>query len=377
MSPPSFDRIMHLVQAAGPQETPYLILDGQLLRENARRFRAAFPNGQVCFAVKANNDPLVLKTFYEEGIHFDVASWGEIQILSDIGVPAGSMVFSAPTKLPRDIARAFEYGIHRFAFDTRVELEKLAKLAPGSNVIGRITVDNTGSHWPLERKFGIEPGQELDLFLYARQLQLNPYGLTFHVGSQNKDPQAWVRALERLQPIWLNLEEHGVHLSVINTGGGFPAHFNEPVPEMEEIAAAILPALEQLFGQKARLIVEPGRGLVGDAGIMAATVINRARRGDSDWLYLDVGVFHGLIEGMDFFGFQYPVISERQGEALVPFVLSGPTCDSADVVHPQAMLPAEISLGDRVYVLTTGAYSNSLEKYNGIEFPKTIVTGID
>lgn len=377
MPHPSFDRIMHLVQAAGPQETPYLILDGQLLRENARRFRDAFPNGQVCFAVKANNDPLVLKIFYEEGIHFDVASWGEIQILSDIGVPAGSMVFSAPTKLPRDIARAFEFGIRRFAFDTRVELEKLAKLAPGSNVIGRITVDNTGSHWPLERKFGIEPGREVDLFLYARQLGLNPYGLTFHVGSQNKDPQAWVRALERLHPIWLALEEHGVHLSVINTGGGFPAHFNEPVPEVEEIAAAILPALEQLFSQKARLIVEPGRGLVGDAGIMAATVINRARRGDSDWLYLDVGVFHGLIEGMDFFGFQYPVISERQGEALVPFVLSGPTCDSADVIHPQAMLPAGISLGDRVYVLTAGAYSNSLEKYNGIEFPETIVTGID
>lgn len=377
MSHPSFDRIMQLVQAAGPQETPYLILDGQLLRENARRFRIAFPNREVCFAVKANNDPRVLKIFHEEGVHFDVASWGEIQILADIGVPAGSMVFSAPTKLPRDIARAYEYGIRRFAFDTRIELEKLAKLAPGSNVIGRITVDNTGSHWPLERKFGIEPGHEVDLFLYSRQLGLNPYGLTFHVGSQNKDPQAWVRALERLQPVWLALEEHGVHLSVINTGGGFPAHFNEPVPEVEEIAAAILPALERLFGQKAGLIVEPGRGLVGDAGIMAATVINRARRGDHEWLYLDVGVFHGLIEGMDFFGFQYPVISERQGEALVPFVLSGPTCDSADVIHPQAMLPAGISLGDRVYVLTAGAYSNSLEKYNGIEFPKTIVTGID
>lgn len=377
MSHPSFDQIQQLVQAAKPQETPYLILDGQLLRTNARRFRAAFPNGQVCFAVKANNDPRVLQIFHEEGLHFDVASWGEIQSLANLGVPASSMVFSAPTKLPRDIARAFEYGILRFAFDTRIELDKLASLAPGSNVIGRVTVDNDGSHWPLARKFGIEPGQEVELFLYAQELGLKPYGLTFHVGSQNKDPLAWVRALERLQPIWYALEEKGVDLTVINTGGGFPTYFHEPVPGVEEIAAAILPALERLFGQKARLIVEPGRGLVGNAGIMAATVINRARRGDRDWLYLDVGAFHGLIEGMDFFGFQYPVISERQGEPLVPFVLGGPTCDSADVIHHQAMLPEGITLGDRVYVLTAGAYSNSLEKYNGIEFPKIVVTGID
>lgn len=377
MSPHSYEEIQHLLQTTQQLETPFLFLDGQLLRANARRFRAAFPNGQVCFAVKANNDPRVLQIFHEEGLHFDVASWGEIQTLANFGVPASSMVFSAPTKLPRDIARAYQYGIRRFAFDTRIELDKLASLAPGTNVIGRVTVDNDGSHWPLARKFGIEPGQEVEHFLYAQQLGLKPYGLTFHVGSQNKDPQAWVRALERLQPIWHALEEKGLDLAVIDTGGGFPTYFHEPVPGVEEIAAAILPALVRLFGKKAGLIVEPGRGLVGNAGIMAATVINRARRGESEWLYLDVGAFHGLIEGMEVFGFEYPVISDRQGEQLVPFVLGGPTCDSADVIHHQAMLPEGITLGDRVYVLTAGAYSNSLEKYNGIEFPKTIVTGID
>jgi len=113
--------------------------------------------------------------------------------------------------------------------------------------------------------------------------------------------------------------------------------------------------------------------LVGNAGIMAATVINRATRGEREWLYLDVGAFQGLIEGLDFYGFQYPVISERNSEPLKPFVLSGPTCDSADVIHHQAMLPAGITLGDRVYVLTAGAYSNSMERYNGIEFPQTVV----
>ena len=369
----SIEDVRRLVDAAQQTETPFLILDGTAIRENARRFKAAFPDGQVCFAVKANNDPTVLKIFKEEGLHFDVASWGEISQLAGLGIPAANMVFSAPTKLPRDIARANEYGLRRFAFDTRIELEKLAKLAPGAQVIGRVAVDNHGSHWPLERKFGIEPGQEVEHMLYARELGLEPYGLTFHVGSQNKDPQAWVRALERLSPIWHELEAMGIQLQVIDTGGGFPTHFHEPVPGVEEIAAAIRPALERLFGKKAKLLVEPGRGLVGNAGIMAATVINRATRGEREWLYLDVGAFQGLIEGLDFYGFQYPVISERNSEPLKPFVLSGPTCDSADVIHHQAMLPAGITLGDRVYVLTAGAYSNSMERYNGIEFPQTVV----
>jgi len=269
--------------------------------------------------------------------------------------------------------RAHEYGVRRFAFDTRIELEKLANLAPGAQVIGRVAVDNNGSHWPLERKFGIEPGQEVEHFLYARALGLEPYGLTFHVGSQNSDPQAWVRALERLSPIWNELEARGIQLQVIDTGGGFPVQFNDPVPGVEEIAAAILPAMQRLFGNKAKLLVEPGRGLVGNTGIMAATVINRATRGEREWLYLDVGAFQGLIEMLDFYGFNYPVISERNSEPLTPFVLSGPTCDSADVIKHQAMLPAGITLGDRVYVLTAGAYSNSMERYNGIDFPETII----
>lgn len=369
----SIEDIQRLVEAAQQPETPFLILDGDRLQDNARRFRAAFPDGQVCFAVKANNDPTVLEIFHEEGIHFDVASWGEISQLAGMGVPADHMVFSAPTKIPRDIQRAHDYGVRRFSFDTRIELEKLAKFAPGAQVIARVAVDNNGSHWPLERKFGIEPSQEVDHFIYARTLGLEPYGLTFHVGSQNSDPQAWVRALERLSLIWNELETKGIQLKVIDTGGGFPVRFNDPVPEVEEIAAAILPAMQRLFGNKAKLLVEPGRGLVGNAGIMAASVINRATRGEREWLYLDVGAFQGLIEMHDMYGFSYPVISDRNSEPLKPFVLSGPTCDSADVIHHQAMLPAGITLGDRVYILTAGAYSNSMERYNGMDFPETVI----
>ncbi len=361
------------LQASQPAlETPYLILDINRLRENARRFRQAFPDGQVFFSVKANNHPQVLALLAEEGIQFDVASWGEIELVSAVGVDASQIIFSAPTKKPRDIQNAFAFGIRTYAFDSQLEVEKLSTLAPDSQVIARIAVDNLGSQWPLERKFGLEPERAVELLQYAQNLGLRPYGLTFHVGSQNSDPLAWVRAMERMQTVWQALAQKGIQLQVINAGGGFPAQFEQPVPTVEEIAAAINPAVQRLFQGQASLMVEPGRGLVGDTGIMVASVINRARRGDKTWLYLDVGAFHGLIEGIDMFNFRYNVLAEREGEPLVPYTLAGPTCDSADTIGHDLLLPEGMTLGDRVYIFPAGAYSNSFERYNGMSYPQVV-----
>jgi ornithine decarboxylase len=366
--------IKRLLASLPQRETPFLILDTQRLRENARRYTTAFAQGQVFFSVKANNHPDVLAIFAEEGIQFDVASWGEIQILSSVGVRPDQIIFSAPTKIPRDIVNAYAFGIRTFAFDSQLELGKLHQLAPGCQVIARVTVDNLGSHWPLERKFGLEPERAVELMVYAASLGLLPYGLTFHVGSQNSDPQSWLRGLERMHKIWVALEAKNISLKIINTGGGFPAQFEQPVPSVEEIAVAINATMQRLFQGYARLIVEPGRGLVGNAGIMAASVINRTRRGEETWLYLDVGAFHGLIEGIEMFNFQYNVLVERTGDTCIPFVLSGPTCDSADTFRHDILLPAEMTLGDRVFLFPAGAYSNSLEHYNGMQFPDVILT---
>jgi len=369
----NLEEIQRLLASLPKRETPFLIMDTHRLQENARRFQNAFPQGRVFFSVKANNHPDVLAIFAKEGIHFDVASWGEIQILSNLGVSPEQIIFSAPTKIPRDISNAYQFGIRTFAFDTQLELDKLKNLAPGCQVIARIAVDNLGSHWPLERKFGLESAQAVDLMVYAASLGLLPYGLTFHVGSQNRDPQSWVRGLERMAEIWQGLKAKNIHLQVINSGGGFPAQFDEPVPTVEEIAAEINPAMQRLFQGGAKLFVEPGRGLVGNAGIMVATVINRARRGENTWLYLDVGAYHGLIEGIEMFNFQYNALAERNGDTCIPFILSGPTCDSADTFRHDIMLPVGMTLGDRIFLFPAGAYSNSLEHYNGMQFPDVLL----
>lgn len=376
MSLYTLDEIHRLLAGARMEETPFLLLDENRLRENARRFKAAFPGGRIFFSVKANNHPQVLRLFAEEGIDFDVASWGEIEYLAAIGIPAERMIFSAPTKIPRHIEQAYRFGVRVFAFDSALEVEKLARLAPGSLLMARMAVDNEGSFWPLERKFGIQPDEALHLFDTAVKLGLKPYGLTFHVGSQNSDPLAWVRALERLHPLWQTLEQKGSPLACINIGGGFPSQFDQPVPPVDEIAAQILRRWQGWFGQQAQLWVEPGRGLVGDAGIMVTTVINRARRNGQEWLYVDTGVFHGLIEGLEMFHFPYNVLSEKQDETLIPYTLSGPTCDSADVIRSEVLLPASLTLGDRLYIFPAGAYTNSLEQYNGIPFPPVILTGV-
>jgi len=374
MSLYTLDEIHCLLSGVRIDQTPFLVLDESRLRVNARRFQTAFPGGRVLFSVKANNHPQVLRLFAEEGIDFDVASWGEIEILAAAGVPAERMIFSAPTKIPHHIEQAHQFGVRVFAFDSALELEKLARFAPGALLMARMAVDNQGSYWPLERKFGIQPEEGLNLFDYAVELGLKPYGLTFHVGSQNSDPLAWVRALERLRPLFESLNQKGLTLACINIGGGFPSQFDRPVPPVEEIAREILSRWQDWFGSQTQLWVEPGRGLVGDAGVMVTSVINRARRNGQEWLYVDAGVFHGLIEGLEMFHFPYNILSEKQDEELIPYTISGPTCDSADVIRSEVYLPASLTLGDRLYIFPAGAYTNSLEHYNGLSFAPVILT---
>lgn len=367
--------IHELVKASGLTETPFEIMDKSRLIDKATRFKNAFNKAQVVFAVKSNSHPDVLTVFNENGLYFDVASYGEVETLVNLGVDPSHLLFSAPTKIPSHIKQAYEVGVRYFAFDTLIELDKLAELAPGSNVVGRVTVDNHGSFWPLEKKFGITTGQEVQMFQYALQSGLRPFGLTFHVGSQNTDPEAWVRGLNKVSVIWSKLNNLGIHLDVINCGGGFPARFEADIPMVEEIAPGVNAAFAELFDDDVKLYVEPGRGLVGDSGIMVTTVINRTSRYGKNWLYLDVGAFNGLIEGCSMYNFEYPVMADRNDTELMQFTLAGPTCDSADIFHTNAMLPGDITYGERVYILTAGAYTNSMIKYNGLDFPPVAVVG--
>ncbi|NPV77167.1 MAG: type III PLP-dependent enzyme [Anaerolineae bacterium] len=367
-----FNKFSNFASQLSEEETPFIAICIEKLQENCRRFRNAYPRAKIFFAVKANNHPVVIQTFRDEKINFDVASWGEIQMLLHEGIEPTRMAFNAPTKIPREIKEAFLAGVDIFAFDSIMELEKLAMLAPGCRLLARVVVDNTGSFYPLDQKFGMDEREACQALLYSKKLGLNPYGLTFHVGSQNTDPEAWVRAMEKVAVLRSEVYSQGIDLQVIDIGGGYPARYGKSIPELEEIADRINNAAGDLFPDHVELWLEPGRGLVSDAGILVASIINRAQRGENEWLYLDVGVFHGLIEAWESIGFEFPIRTDKDGGAQKRFVLAGPTCDSGDVISRNVQLPDSLTLGDRLYIFSAGAYTNAMAFYNGISFPRVI-----
>src|SRR5205807_7872440 len=198
----------------------------------------------------------------------------------------------------------------------------------------RIHCDGTGSEWPLSRKFGCEPEFAADILEQAQRSGLVPYGVSFHVGSQQHNVEAWDRALASTAAVFRTCAERGIPLAMVNLGGGFPAKYARRTPRLESYGKAIFRALLRHFGNAIpETIIEPGRALVGNAGIIEAEVVLIAKRSPEDevrWVYLDIGKFHGLAETIEE-AIRYPIRSEKDGTETVPCIIAGPTCDSVDV----------------------------------------------
>lgn len=356
-----------LVATAADEPTPLLVIDRVLLKQAYGEIVASLPGAEVFYAVKANPHPEVLATLAGLGCGFEVSSIPELEAVLAPGVPISRVISSNPIKRPDFIQRGHAAGLDRFAFDSETELEKLARWAPGCRVYVRLTVDNSGSEWPLSEKYGVSAERAVELLLAAARAGLKPFGVTFHVGSQCRDAESWVRAIQTCHVIYRQLETHGLPLSMLSVGGGQPVHHIRPVPSFETIGHRIGVTVKELFGPNPpRLTVEPGRALVGAAGTLVSSVIGTARRGDDTWVYLDAGVFNALMETIE--GFRYELWTERQGPRR-PVTVAGPSCDSVDTLFSVEPLP-ELAVGDRVYILNAGAYSLSYaSSFNGFEPP--------
>jgi ornithine decarboxylase len=273
------------------------------------------------------------------------------------------MSYGNTIKKERDIAHAYRHGIRLYATDSVPDLEKIARAAPGSRVFFRIFCDCKSADWPLSRKFGVDPRSACDLARRARDLGLVPYGLSFHVGSQQRDMTQWNKLIGECAQIFAQLKSEGIELKLMNMGGGLPANYFNSTPDVGEYASSIKAYLAKHFPDGLpEIVMEPGRSLVGDSGIIVAEVVLVSMK-DKQWVYLDVGKFGGLIETISE-SITYPIYSSRQGKAI-PVALAGPTCDSADVLYESYILPEGIKEGDRLYIFTTGAYTQS---YSAVEF---------
>src|SRR5262245_45232836 len=351
-------------------EGPCLVVDLDVVRDNYQAFAKTLPDTRVYYAIKANPAPEILRLLVELGSCFDVASLGETHAVLAAGATPDRISFGNTIKKESDIAAAFALGVTLSAVDCEAEVEKVARAAPGSRVICRIHCDGSGAEWPLSRKFGCEPAYAADILEHAHRLGLVAYGISFHVGSQQHNVEAWDRALASTAGVFRSCAERGLHLSMVNLGGGFPAKYIRKTPKLESYGRAIFRALRKHFGNAIpNTIIEPGRGLVGNAGLIEAEVVLIAKRSPEDevrWVYLDIGKFHGLAETIDE-ALRYPIRTPRDRDQTAPCVIAGPTCDSVDVLYEKTPypLPVSLAIGDKVLIEAAGAYTTS---YSSVGF---------
>ena len=310
---------------------PCLVVDLDVVRDNFHAFRHAMPDSAIYYAVKANPAPEVLKLLAGLGSNFDCASVAEIEMALEAGATA-------------------------------------------ARVFCRVLTDGEGAEWPLSRKFGCVPQMAVDVLVYAHQLGLQSYGVSFHVGSQMTKVDAWDSALADAKRVFVSLAKQGIHLQMVNMGGGFPTKYLRDVPSAEAYGKSIYQALRTHFGnQIPQTIIEPGRGMVGNAGVIKAEVVLISKKSDNDdarWVFLDIGKFGGLAETMDE-AIRYPIRTDHDGDEMEPCVIAGPTCDSADVLYEKNLypLPISLSIGDEVLIEGTGAYTTtySAVAFNGFD----------
>src|SRR5580692_3043379 len=348
----------------GMDEGPCLVVDLDVVRDNYKGFAKALPDSRVFYAVKANPAPQLLALLAALGSCFDTASIAEIEMALAAGATAERISFGNTIKKERDIARAHALGVRLYAVDCKAEVEKIARAAPGARVFCRFLFDCAGADWPLSRKFGCDTAMAVEVLEHAHRLGLESHGVSFHVGSQQRRTQAWDQALKSAAAIFRACGERGITLAMVNLGGGFPTKYLKEVPAVEAYGRSIFRALRKHLGNAIpETIIEPGRGMVGNAGVIEAEVVLVSRKSEADkvrWVYLDIGKFGGLAETMDE-SIRYPIRTPHDGEEAGPCVLAGPTCDSMDVLYEKTPyeLPVSLEIGDRVLIEGTGAYTTT------------------
>jgi len=371
-----------LLKLAKTHGTPLFVVDHAELRRNYATFRKHFPRVQVYYAVKVNSDPAIVETFYKAGGSFDVASMQEFhtvhQYIEHLPKKArqdfiwDKIIYANPIK-PTETLRELDQYRPLVTYDNHAEVKKIAKYAPHAGLALRMRVPNTGSMVELSSKFGALPGEAVELIEYAHKHDLVVEGLSFHVGSQCTNPQNYIQALHLCANVFAEAKSRGFDLKLLDIGGGFPAAYDDSVPEFSTLAKSINHELDRLFPASVEILAEPGRFLVASAGWAVSKIIGKAFRNDKTCYYVDDGVYH-TYSGVIFDHCTYHMKSFKKGTPKLCAVF-GPTCDALDTISLAEQLP-DLEIGDYLYSEKIGAYSAaSSTHFNG--FPPAKVVHIN
>ncbi|KYN23743.1 ornithine decarboxylase [Vibrio cidicii] len=336
---------------------PLLLLDCDIIRQQYRALKNALPGVTLHYALKPLPHPVVVRTLLAEGASFDLATSGEVDLVAQEGVPAEQTIHTHPIKRDADIRDALAYGCNVFVVDNLNELAKFKAYSEEVELLVRLSFRNSEAFADLSKKFGCSPEQALTIIETAQAWSIRIKGLSFHVGSQTTNPHKYVEAIHTCHRVMQQVVEMGLPaLSTLDIGGGFPVNYTQQVMPIDEFCAPINQALNEL-PDTVHVLAEPGRFICAPAVTSVASVMGQAEREGQIWYYLDDGIY-GSFSGLMFDDAKYPLVTIKQGGELLPSVLSGPTCDSVDVIAENIMLP-KLENGDLVIGRTMGAYTSA------------------
>lgn len=360
--------------------TPLFIIDHEVIRENYRTFKKHLPRVQAYYAVKANSNQEIVKTLFEEGASFDVASYNEFMQVyeyirhfeeKDQDFYIWDKIIFSNTVKDRETLRKIRRYKPLVTFDNEDELKKIKEHCDTAGVVLRLKVPDIGSQVEMSSKFGAEPGDARRLIDEAFDLGLVVEGLSFHVGSQCTTFDNYTAALDIAAQILHDARQRGYQVKIVDIGGGFPVPYDSQVPQFEKLAGIINAECERLFPQDVELIAEPGRFLVATAAVLVSEIVGKARRDGKVFYYINDGVYQ-TFSGVVYDHWIPNFHSFKSGRTEVCAVV-GPTCDSFDKISLSEQLPADLQIGDYLYTENIGAYSTaSSTRFNGFEGAKIL-----
>jgi ornithine decarboxylase len=365
------DQIRRLVATFG---SPLLIIDCERVRAQYRRLHKALPGVDLHYALKPLPAAAVVRTIDALGGFLDLATTGEVQLITRLGIDPARCIHTHPIKRDKDIRNALHAGVRVFTADNPDEVRKFRAYREDAELLLRVSFRSPGAVSDLSRKFGCDPEDALELARLAASLGVAVRGFSFHVGSQAPQPLKHVEAIEACSALLRKAQRARLGpLDTLDIGGGFPIEYTQPVPDIGRFCAPIRKALAAV-PKGTRVIAEPGRYIAGPAAIGVASVMGRALREGHWWYYLDDGLY-GSYSGQLFDHARYPIESLKSGGALAPSVLAGPTCDSIDVIAENLMLP-KLKVGDLIVGRAMGAYTwASASEFNF--FPRATVVSVN
>ena len=354
-------------------ETPFLVIDLSLVSKSYNNLKKFFPKNRIYYAVKANPSIEILNCLKNEGSYFDVSSKNEIKLCLSQSINPDHLSFGNTIKKDKDILWAYKKGIKLFAFDSIEELNKIEKNAKTSKVFCRLQVPNQGANWPLSKKFGCSVNMAKELMLAASKKNLTPAGLSFHVGSQQVNINRWVESLKLCFEVYSFLKEKNIFIDFINIGGGIPVNYDDFNFNLKSFSQKLNKSIKSIFGSNPiNIILEPGRSIVAEAGVIESEVILVSKKNENDnkrWVYLDIGRFGGLAE-TESEAIRYKIIPVKNSSQCAPVNIAGPSCDGADIIYEKYNyeLPKNLKSGDKVRIYSAGAYTSVyVSDFNGLQ----------